>query len=870
MAFKKKGSEDLVTSSPDQLFRELPRRKYPDVLPHQQSILQKYAEFAEHETDVALQLPTGSGKTLVGLLIAEWRRRKYKEKTLYLCPTKQLVNQVVEQAESKYGLNVTGFTGKKSDYDAGAVANYKLGHSVAVTTYSSVFNTNPFFVDPDIVIVDDAHAAENYISSLWSLQIDRFESKHKAIHAAISDLLKPSLDGASYSRLAGEWESAADRHWVDKLPTPDFHKIHESFVAVMDAYTTENDLRYPWSMLRANLQACHLYISSNCILLRPIIPPTWTHASFERAIQRIFMSATLGEGGDLERLTGRKNIARVAIPDGWDSQGVGRRFFIFPSLSLDVSGCDSLKLELLKKAPRSLAVVPNTTQLMQFGEKITEKTNLRIFGAEDIEKSKAAFIASNGSVALMANRYDGIDFPGDECRLLLIDGLAKTANCQEQFLVTRIGANVLFNERIQTRVIQAIGRCTRSLEDYSAVVVDGTGLVDFLTDVNRRKLLHPELQSELQFGIDQSIDTTFKDLLENYDTFIQNGSEWEDANRQIVNERSMLVKENLDGLSELEECVIEEIAYVKAIWKSDWIDALEKAEAVLGILKSPNLQGYRAMWEYLAGSAAYFADSDGLGAYEPKAREHFKRAKNAAVSIPWLSRLQHYGGSAQSDDEEASNNALIMKQVEGIELFLSHVGKMHDRELVRKEKKIRDGLSSSNEFENAHKALGVHLGFSVGKVEEDGSPDPWWLLENVCFVFEDHANATVDALSATKARQVATHPNWMRENVPACSSDTVDVVAVLVSPVIKAKKGAMPHLTDVSYWNLDEFKKFSETALSTVRELRATFSYSGDLVWRAQAAALLQSTGIDIVSIYNMLEEHKCASILELDGKEVD
>lgn len=52
--------------------------------------------------------------------------------------------------------------------------------------------------------------------------------------------------------------------------------------------------------------------------------------------------------------------------------------------------------------------------------------------------------------------------------------------------MTRMAANALYNERIQTRVVQAIGRCTRSLEDYSAVVVSGEELPDYLADLRRR------------------------------------------------------------------------------------------------------------------------------------------------------------------------------------------------------------------------------------------------------------------------------------------------------------------------------------------------------------------------------------------------
>ncbi len=137
MAFKPASSDMSVHESPDKLFRDLPRRKYPDVLPHQAEMMQAYASRSTDMADVALQLPTGSGKTLVGLLIAEWRRRKYKERVVFLCPTRQLVHQVVNQAEEKYGLSVATFVGKQRDYQPTAKADYQQAEKIAVTTYSS-------------------------------------------------------------------------------------------------------------------------------------------------------------------------------------------------------------------------------------------------------------------------------------------------------------------------------------------------------------------------------------------------------------------------------------------------------------------------------------------------------------------------------------------------------------------------------------------------------------------------------------------------------------------------------------------------------------------------------------------------------------
>lgn len=210
MAFKKAPPIQNVPDSPEKLFLELPRRKIPDVLLHQGEIMRAYVDKAINQADVALQLPTGSGKTLVGLMIAEWRRRKFRERILYLCPTRQLVNQVVEQAEEQYGLTVNGFTGSVSGYDPTAKSQYQNGDRVAVTTYSALFNTNPFFINPEIIIVDDAHAAENYIASLWSLKIERNKDAHRALHAAMCGLLKPYIDAHNFIRLTGQSHSTEE------------------------------------------------------------------------------------------------------------------------------------------------------------------------------------------------------------------------------------------------------------------------------------------------------------------------------------------------------------------------------------------------------------------------------------------------------------------------------------------------------------------------------------------------------------------------------------------------------------------------------------------------------------------------------------
>lgn len=863
MAFTKITPKTAAPASPDLLFRELTRRKIPDVLPHQQDIMQRYAAKAEGAADVALQLPTGSGKTLVGLLIAEWRRRKNKEKIVYLCPTRQLVNQAVTQAEQKYGLAVVGFTGSRKDYLASDKAKYNQADNVAITTYSSLFNVNPYFSDADVIIVDDAHAAENYVAKLWTLKINRFEDKHSQLHGVLSSILQPHIDATSYTRLTGDAESQLDLSWVDKIPTPVLLEIHDELIGVLDAYTSDTELKYAWSMLRDNLKSCHIYLSFSEIVIRPLIAPTWALPAFNNAKQRLYMSATLGEGGDLERLMGRKSIQRLPVPDGWDLQGVGRRFFMFPSLSLDYEEEIRLRRSLLCKAERSLVLVPSDFMENEISEDIDNHLSLAVYDAENIEKSKEKFIKSTGSVAVIANRYDGIDFPGDECRLLCIEGLPKAVNLQERFLMSRMGANVLFNERIQTRVLQAIGRCTRSLEDYSAVVVTGDELPDYLSDPRRRQYFHPELQAELWFGVEQSKEKKISDFEENFDIFIENGATWETVNQSIVEQRNLSTKAPFPSIDQLADVVKFEVNYQKAMWQQDYTEAVACAESVIAGLTDSELGGYRALWEYLAGAASTLAVSTGNTVFRAKAFEHFAIAKKAAIGIPWLVQLSQHTNADSQDTEEERHNASIMFQVEKIEAVLSALGTRHDRKYSQREREILEGLNNSEKFEEAHKLLGEHLGFDAGKIETDASPDPWWQLGLHCIVFEDHANANeASTLDATKARQAATHPAWMRDNVPSCQPKKVEIFPVLVTPVTKASTGALPHLGEVSLWNLTDFKVWATKAMYTIRELRKTFIEPGNLVWRAEAAQLLQTNQIDMLSLISHLKSQVAKELL--------
>ena len=150
--------------------------------------------------------------------------------------------------------------------------------------------------------------------------------------------------------------------------------------------------------------------------------------------------------------------------------------------------------------------------------------------------------------------------------------------------------------------------------------------------------------------------------------------------------------------------------------------------------------------------------------------------------------------------------------------------------------------------------MGELIGYRAGKIETDASPDPWWQLsEKMFIVFEDFTDAQATTeLCATKARQSATHDNWLREKLVL--GDDVEIIKVLVTSVKKAKDGALPHLKDVYLWERDKFVEWALKILPTLRELKMKFGSEGDMSWRANAAEIYDNAGLSIASMSSMVK----------------
>lgn len=74
------------------------------------------------------------------------------------------------------------------------------------------------------------------------------------------------------------------------------------------------------------------------------------------------------------------------------------------------------------------------------------------------------------------NKYDGVDLPGDACRLLVLDGVPRPMDGverRESVVLTDSPGRIV---KTAQRIEQGMGRGVRDVEDYCAVLLMGAAL----------------------------------------------------------------------------------------------------------------------------------------------------------------------------------------------------------------------------------------------------------------------------------------------------------------------------------------------------------------------------------------------------------
>ena len=681
---------------------------------HQGDVLRAYAEKHQNTPDLALELPTGTGKTLPGLLIAEWVRRKGEGPVLYAAPTRQLSDQVHHTAKNE-GVPARLLVGSHHGWDPTDETDVEGGDAIAVTTYSSIFNSSPKLPQPRLIVLDDAHAGEQFVGERYGVTIRRYDNE--AEYLAVLDALRPFLSCLQIQRLQGLPDPGA--HHQVRLILP---AVDPDALANLDAALAKlgGDLRFQLAMIRGGLASCCVYLSYGGIQIRPMIPPTFQNKVFSRAGQRVYLSATLGSGGELERAFGRSEITRMPLPSKTPPRS-GRRLFVFPDL---VKGGDAVSLAkgVVGITNKALVLSQTTSAVAEQVARELAGEGVPTFGKEVVENGLATFAMAPTGVLGLANRYDGMDLPGNDCRIVVLGGKPDAVSLQEKFLSERAEASAALAERLRTRIVQGAGRATRGPNDYAVVVVIGSDITRYFSRREHQTALEPELQAEVQFGWDNSKGKDAADILANARIFLDHDSEWREGGEPLVAEfREDTQKVVAQGAAALGESAQLEVEAWELAFSEDWLAASQKLEEAARLVGKGGeaTRGYRGLLLYLAGVWLHLG-AEGE-AHRGRARQLVRDAAKASVRGTWLKEMKELAG-----DEEvplAGADAVAINDIVATLTGQFKTGKMKEQL-----EKMRQGLDQEDAgpYEAALTTLGTYLGATAAKPAGPGRCDSAW------------------------------------------------------------------------------------------------------------------------------------------------
>ena len=583
--------------NPEELFYKLSGRSksHGYLRGPQQDVLREYAEKYLKALDVAFELPTGTGKSTVGLLVAEWWRLQSRRVAI-LSLTNQLAGQVLEEAK-RLKIPAADLRGDKTTRDAAEEGRYRTRTAVAVSTYSNLFNRKPVINESDVLVFDDAHGAEQYISDMWT--VSAHASKQRELYGSLLAALRPGFSDQQI-------RSILTKSSMGSVEMPDIHGHPECLANIVSVLEQSKDesVRFSWPLIQARIASCVFLASSHGISIRPLVPPTHTHDPFAKATQRFYMSATLGGGSDLQRSYGVEKISVVrAKSPQW-----GRRFIFVPGVHTAEERADEIIAGLWAglKSRRALLLAPSERQMDSAVARLKPlmKPQPDLIGAKNISETLDSFVKQNDVLLALAGRYDGLDLPDDNCRVLVLSDSPAAVNPLERHLSERWKMGPVLRTRVRTRLTQGMGRCTRSATDFAVIVWLGQSLVDLATSKSLLAGLPAELATEMAWGIEQSQIAAKKPTsLTSMMLGLINDPEYRKAADDAITEMVPQKQEQLP--SSYESAGLDEVRFARAFWDDNFHHAHALAHQIADQLTSSELSGYRAWWWYLASRAAF-------------------------------------------------------------------------------------------------------------------------------------------------------------------------------------------------------------------------------------------------------------------------
>lgn len=492
---------------PIEIFRRLPKPAgINDLYTSQAEVLEEW--FGRRtERDLVIKLHTGGGKTLVGLLIAESVLRESQEPVLYLCSTRQLVEQTLAMSQ-EYGIPGV-------PYETGGnplPEDFLAARKVLIGTYQSLFNGRSKFgvsgVGKEIInlgalILDDAHVSYSRVREAYTLCVNKNQDLEKYTH--LVNIFRKDLEGAGKIGTFTDIITGKDKYSVLEIPywswQSKLQQVHEYL-----RKNADDDFTFVWPFMRDSFEYSHALISSDNFVVTPYYPLIELLPSINNCPRRVYMSATIADDSAIIRTFDAKRQSVEKPITSKSLAGVSERMILIPEWMKFDADYQELIQEYVKWASDKLGVstvilTPSRYIANLWSEigDVAEDSNEVADYVESLKqgKSKGPYI--------FANRYDGIDLPGDACRLLVFANMPRGTNEYENYLANLFEGSVLNNSLAQ-RIEQGIGRGARGSGDYCVVLLFGKDVLAWIVRPVNARFLTQITRAQLEIGMDISND----------------------------------------------------------------------------------------------------------------------------------------------------------------------------------------------------------------------------------------------------------------------------------------------------------------------------------------------------------------------------
>ncbi len=465
------------------------------IRPVQRNILQ-WLQDNWYKSDVfIITAPTGVGKSLISKAIQN------ATGAAIITPSNLLISQYTETyPNTNFLKGKTHYICKTSGIDCKTWTNecempacrecpYLLAKGAAYEGEPTIFNpmslyyatTTLFekqkFKSLDTIVVDEAHTLPNMTAMLCTKSFRKSQYKFKETDSHATSLERWIVfHVARLFKLLGQYRKAGDANEIKKL-TDEISSLE---------LILENIRENPENYATHITKGTHRGKPEQFLNVQSVDPPAFLLNKMLRSKKLVAMSATLFDHDIKALARGRPYL----VYDAPSPIPIDSRRVCFKPAPFKMNRDTDPKL-MVEAIERIIKINPGLNTIIHITYSMTEKmvphfTLPIIYNTQYDKEEKVAEFIKNGGIFLAAGCSEGLDLPGDICRLNIIPKLSYPNLGDPVVLKKKSRANGDLWYLMETFkvLIQQIGRSTRGAEDWSKTYILDPS---FLNGYNRLK-----------------------------------------------------------------------------------------------------------------------------------------------------------------------------------------------------------------------------------------------------------------------------------------------------------------------------------------------------------------------------------------------